>query len=327
MMRKFTTAVLSVFILGGLLTGCTPKPTDIFDAIKANDLGKVEQILKLYPEVVKMRKSISSDWPLLYACESKNPDPKMLTALLKASLKEHATLATLNSFVDLLNKRHFQLCDLFIKNGFDINETTPDGAIGIENSVIQRRNVTAFKYLLSHNADVNFNKGVNDPPLVNAVESGDVQIVKLLVKAGADLNVLDYKNQTALMDATFNKTGSAMIKLLLDAGANINYRDDSGICAFLYAETKEQIKLFLMHGQNINVKDNEGHGIIYALIGNVLFYQGRDNMIYKAVKFALQNGAQVNYKVDHGWPLLKAAINFGVPSRFIKLLRAYGAHM
>ena len=331
MMKKFTTGVIIAFILGALLTGCTPKPTDIFEAIKANDLGKVEQIIKLYPEVVKIRKSkskvIFSDWPLLYACDRPKPDPKMITVLLKTSLKEHALLAIINSFEELLNKSEFKLCDLFINDGFDINTPAPQYMFNIIDDIVMAKKMPALEYLIAHHADLNFHKGSIEAPIIDAARYDEPKVAKLLVKAGANLNVLDYKNQTALMDATFTKTGSAVIKILLDAGANINYRDDDGICAFLYAETKKQIKLFLMHGQNITVKDNKGQGILYALMNNALSYPDRQGMIYEAMMFALQKGAEVNYKVDYGWSLLKVAIKAGVPSRFIKLLRAYGAHM
>lgn len=88
----------------------------------------------------------------------------------------------------------------------------------------------------------------NDPPLVRACDfSGSPEVVKLLLKHGADPNVTNKDGISPIYAAaTNNKYALKMIKLLLNAGANIEdvYRKNKyGVTGYsrAYPEVKEFI--------------------------------------------------------------------------------------
>jgi len=88
-------------------------------------------------------------------------------------------------------------------------------------------------------------------------------VVKLLLKKGADVNKKEAKEGiTALMYAT-EKGHTGILKLLLDNGAEVNAKDNDGMTAiFLVTPPNpshlEAISLLLDKGADANVKDKDG---------------------------------------------------------------------
>ena len=78
-----------------------------------------------------------------------------------------------------------------------------------------------FKRSLEEGADVNLSNSLGFTPLMASSKSGNLDIVKLLIKHGARLNTLDNKHFSALHYATaFNKLD--VVKYLMESGATIN---------------------------------------------------------------------------------------------------------
>ena len=71
-------------------------------------------------------------------------------------------------------------------------------------------------------------------PLHRAAVKGREDVLDLLIKSGADVNITDDVNNTALMFCNTN----GCIKLLLEAGADVNMKNSSGHTAFLSVEEK-----------------------------------------------------------------------------------------
>ena len=55
-----------------------------------------------------------------------------------------------------------------------------------------------------------------------AVEEGEEEVVKILIKHGADLEILDSNGHTPLHKAVVEQAGQECVKLLIKNGANIN---------------------------------------------------------------------------------------------------------
>lgn len=92
-----------------------------------------------------------------------------------------------------------------------------------------------------------------------AIKAGDSEMVKILLKNGADPNnETSYMMMTPLMTAA-NKGRADIIKILHSVGADINFQDsDYGMTALMYAaqgEDEESVKVLLQLGADPNLMD------------------------------------------------------------------------
>ena len=72
------------------------------------------------------------------------------------------------------------------------------------------------------------------PALLQAARDGNARNVKTLLAEGADVNVRDNRDLTALMEAVFWGL-SEIVSLLIGAGANVNAKNKDGSTALLDA--------------------------------------------------------------------------------------------
>lgn len=70
--------------------------------------------------------------------------------------------------------------------------------------------------------------------LLVAVRQGYDKCAKVLIDAGADINMADPEGHTPLMIATICGYEST-VKLLIDAGADVNLKDNHGLAAIDYS--------------------------------------------------------------------------------------------
>lgn len=171
--------------------------------------------------------------------------------------------------------------------------------------------------LLNAGADVHALSIYGWTPLFSAVERGWSITAKLLIEAGAEVNLVDYfGGNTPLLTACVGGCGDC-IRLLLDAGADVNVTDDHE-CTALYKACwdgecdLECVKLLVEAGADVNA----GTPIIGAA-GCGEF----DNVLY-----LMEKGADINVKTDDGFSPLGFAIRSG-QTKIAKLLLASGARV
>ncbi len=96
---------------------------------------------------------------------------------------------------------------------------------------------------LDAGADVNVPSDNNGyTPLIWAASRGHMEAARLLVEAGAILDIQATDGQTALM-RTSDNGHLELVRLLLDAGADVNIETESGITALELAELKVHSKV------------------------------------------------------------------------------------
>ena len=95
-------------------------------------------------------------------------------------------------------------------------------------SDISNEQINAIVSLLSQNINLNFRDKYDRSALDYAITLNNTEIVKLLIKYGADLNQKDANGNTPLFFALFSRykgvSNSENIKLVIENGANINAR-------------------------------------------------------------------------------------------------------
>lgn len=121
------------------------------------------------------------------------------------------------------------------------------------------------------------------------------------------------------------------VKNILAEGLDLNIRDDMGItplhrlCILSALPINTQCKLakiFIEHGADVNSKDKAGLDMLFYLC---LHNSHRDN--YDLMKFLINNGLDVKYKVTNGYSPVILMIRDGLYPRTIEYLLKNGARL
>jgi ankyrin repeat protein len=150
-------------------------------------------------------------------------------------------------------------------------------------------------------------------PLMVSVNHNQLEIAKLLLANGADVDARDGYKHTPLILAMFVYNHDQMVRLLLTKGADVNLEDKWSMTALAYAVRQGQIddaKILIANDANINV-----------VAGASPLYWAEMGMHTEIVELLLANGADVNYKFQ-GYPALHYASNPKIEA----LIKKYGGH-
>jgi ankyrin repeat protein len=111
---------------------------------------------------------------------------------------------------------------------------------------VWRDNKARVEKLLAHHADVNQQDADGDTALHGAAQTGNVEIMRLLLDKGAAPNVKNKQGGTPLMWAAVYGHQDAA-RLLLNRGADVSLKDNDGITAAEWAarNKRESVELLL----------------------------------------------------------------------------------
>ncbi|HCC37016.1 MAG TPA: hypothetical protein DEQ14_05085 [Treponema sp.] len=118
--------------------------------------------------------------------------------------------------------------------------------------------------VLGKNIEPDFANGINESPLVMAIQKNNYEVVDFLIKSGANVNRLHRRQRTpiyhAARDADFR-----ILELLIKAGADVNRTDEGGytplhtvFSQFGERNHKEKIEVLLANQANINAVTSDG---------------------------------------------------------------------
>jgi len=116
---------------------------------------------------------------------------------------------------------------------------------------------------LAGNANPNIPDSSGWTALFYATQSIDVEVVRILIKAGADVNARSHMRQTPIMAAAANfSRGQEMMETLIAAGANINAQDVNGQTALMFEVRRftrpELVAFMLKAGARTDLRDSKG---------------------------------------------------------------------
>lgn len=183
-----------------------------------------------------------------------------------------------------------------------------------------------LKILLKHRAPI-ASKGQEFTVLSFAIEKWKRscsecygQIVPLLLQP----NLIEAQNpdgETALfLTCTFTKTD--MLKMLLKAGANVQIKNKNGETALVkaikhsHANNIELFKKYQVLSSIINEKDNNGETPIFSAC--------QKNVSTYILSFLLKEGANISVRNNKGQTILAKAIEAGTEAH-VRILKSHGA--
>jgi len=139
--------------------------------------------------------------------------------------------------------------------------------------------------------------------LINAAARGDLNVVKLLLERGADVNVADNGGYTALHHAIEARYDDVSELLLNHPKLDPNARGLNGVTtlmSYVWRERKDAVQKLLDRGADVNAQDNDGDAALHgaAQNGNI-----------EIIDLLVTKGANPNLKNKvGGTPLMWAAV-------------------
>lgn len=102
-----------------------------------------------------------------------------------------------------------------------------------------RGHLDILKMTLAHGADLKSTNRYGGTALIPAAERGHVETVRTLIEAGTDVDHVNNLHWTALLEAIILGNGSEpyrqIVELLVKAGANVNLADGDGVTPLQHA--------------------------------------------------------------------------------------------
>lgn len=192
---------------------------------------------------------------------------------------------------------------------------------------VVENDIEAVKKLLTAGADINEQVEVGGAgimtPLLAACFYRYEDMAKLLISKGADVNVKTSRGETPLMGACFFSEEVAM--LLVSKGADINPIQGTGpftycISGIVQGTVSTDLAEFFL-SKGANVDEAPTSGEIAGYTSLILAASSEQ---YDLVKFLIAKGADVNAKANDGSTALHIATQ-GNDAAMVKLLKDLGA--
>jgi ankyrin repeat protein len=154
-------------------------------------------------------------------------------------------------------------------------------------------------------------------PIQVAAATGNIEIARLLLEAGADINSGDSDNSTALGVAAMRQQGE-MVAFLIEQGANVNHRDRKADCPLsfaVYGRDEAIIQQLLDAGADLYFRSPDGRTLLHI---------ASERGVSGFVEHLLENGADIEAQsADGGTALGYAAM--GGQAEIVRLLLDRGA--
>jgi ankyrin repeat protein len=225
--------------------------------LEAVERGDVAEARKLLAEGASPLVENSKGWPpLVLAVKAPNLDLVKLLVENGADVNARGSAtngSTVFSFA--AEGGSFEVMDYLLEKGADINGKGKDGLLPLV-YVATRGRTQIVKYLLSKGADPeefgpSDSKGIPFNALLAAARNHHIETFKVLIESRTiDLERTNSKGETLLMSCA-RKSPHEIIKLLLKKGANVHATGPHGHTALIFASYNgqlETVKTLLAYG-------------------------------------------------------------------------------
>ncbi len=182
----------------------------------------------------------------------------------------------------------------FIGRGFDVNGKNTLGESNLLVAAYHNR-LDVVQVLHEAGADLTAKSDAGESALMNAcsnkkalsvVQKPQLDLVKYLVKHGANVNEEDNTQWTALDYAAYNKVdASDVIAFLIQSGAKVNHQTRKGSTPLMLARHPNNARMLINKGANLKLKDKDGNGVLIRVL---------QNMAFGVVPVIVEAGADVN---------------------------------
>ena len=129
-------------------------------------------------------------------------------------------------------------------------------------SAVKSNDAKAAARLISQGADVNELDANGDPPLIQAAYLGHTEIVELLLKAGADVTVVDPGMKATALHAAAYAGRTEPARLLIQHGIDVDaqgpYNGYSALHDAIWQNNVETAAVIIEAGADLTLRNHEG---------------------------------------------------------------------
>jgi Tfp pilus assembly protein PilP len=239
-------------------------------------------------------------------------------AVIKRKYQAHLNSSPVHAmFVKAARDGDLRTMEVLLRKGAKVDDQ--DGDWNALYGAAHAGKLDAVRWLVAHGARPGILVGeYESTPLHAACDKRDIEAVRLLLDAKADVDLADKHENTPLMDAA--RTGqTAIAKLLLSRGANPRAQTDAGLAPFTLAAAFgnfETIEVLLSAGISLEERDRGGHSMLAASMYN------SDVSVAKRL---IARGADVNSTNNGGLSVLDIARQENADAGLMALLVGRGA--
>lgn len=190
----------------------------------------------------------------------------------------------------------------FIKRNNDINRKSWDGYSSLAYAAMIG-DINGLKMLITSGIDLNTpNTNTTQNPLLRAAINGQLEALKILLAAKADISIRNKKGGTLLMSAIHNRR-KEVVKILLAAKADISAVDNNGFSALHYAAQDghlDIVKILLDAKADVSTRSELG--------GYTPLMSAAQNGHHEVVKALIKANADFSVYNDEGITPLHLAV-------------------
>jgi serine/threonine-protein phosphatase 6 regulatory ankyrin repeat subunit B len=171
-------------------------------------------------------------------------------------------------------------------------------------NAVQQKDLTKINQLLSRGANINARSRINGYfALQYAINWPSLDLVKLLLERGVNVNLADDGGNTALIEAAGRRGPeyTAIAKLLIARGADIHADHEAAIFAAAGQAEPEIVKLLLSKGAPVNARNQERDN-------NTVLMEAASGSSVETIQLLLAAGADVKAVNDKGENALMKAV-------------------
>lgn len=150
---------------------------------------------------------------------------------------------------------------------------TIHGHIPLNLAINIKSNKTILKLLLNAGASVHVRDKEDLTPLYTALRWKDIDVIKILIDAGADVNDVCTKNRSTALHCAVQNNSVSRTEYLLSQGANVNFKDNNKLTPLHYVTLYNQLdshfnvaEILLKNKANIDAQYEFGRTPFYRLI-------------------------------------------------------------
>ena len=188
---------------------------------------------------------------------------KVLQAIIDHGADVNAT--NKNNFSALTvacKKGHIDAIHVLLKAGSDTNIAVVNGQTCLMHAVDRHCGEEVLQAIIDHGADVNATETYNRTALMSACETGHIEAIHVLLKAGSDTNIAVVKGQTCLMCAVDSNCNEEVLQAIIDHGADVNSATKKYLTTALMRACQightDAIHVLLKAGSDTNIVDMNG---------------------------------------------------------------------